>query len=88
MRSRLQPTEVGRLIFPGVLVRDMANEPPNREAIREAKNVCAGCGAELVEVGPSDGDRRGFAEFACSRETCGYKELRLYGANYYEYAED
>lgn len=65
----------------------MSNEPPNREAIRDAKNVCAGCGAELVEAGPAEGERRGFAEFECSRETCGYKELRLYGANYYEYAE-
>lgn len=66
----------------------MSNDVPNRDAIRDAKDVCAGCGAELVAVGPSEGDRRGFAEFECSREGCGYKEVRLYGENYYEYADE
>lgn len=66
----------------------MSNEAPDREAIREAKHVCAGCGAELVEVGPSEEEKPGYAEFECSRETCGYKELRLYGSNYYEYADE
>lgn len=85
---RLQPTEVGRLMSPGFPFRDMSNEAPDREAIRDAKNACAGCGAELVEVGPSEEGKPGYGEFECSRETCGYKELRLYGANYYEFADE
>lgn len=88
MPSRIQTTLAGRLIFTDVLFGYVSNEAPNREAIRDAKDVCAGCGAELVGVGPSEGDRRGFAEFECSRESCGYKEIRLYGANYYEYADE
>lgn len=56
---------------------------PDREAIAEAKNVCAGCGADLTKVGPIEGERRG-DEFECTREQCGYVEWRMYGDNYYE----
>lgn len=66
----------------------MTEGPPDREKIAEAKGVCAGCGSDLVEVGPTDGEKRGFAEFECSSERCGYREIRLFGANYYDYAED
>jgi hypothetical protein len=55
-----------------------------RETIRERKDVCGGCGAELRKVGEIQaGDRRG-DEYECSRETCGYVEWRMYGDTYYE----
>lgn len=59
---------------------------PDREAIRERKDVCGGCGAPLRKVGEID-DRRG-DEYECSRETCGYVEWRLYGDHYYASLEE
>lgn len=59
----------------------------DREAIRERKDICAGCGSPLREVGPLEGDRRGDA-FECTDERCGYREHRLYGDRYYEGVDD
>lgn len=70
-----------------VLRRDVTRESPDREKIEEAKNACAGCGAELVKVGPIEGEKRGEA-FECSRESCGYREHRLYGESYDKYAKN
>lgn len=54
----------------------------DREAIRERKAVCGGCGAPLRKVGEIQ-ERRG-DEYQCTREGCGYVEWRMYGDTYYE----
>lgn len=59
---------------------------PDREAIRERKDVCGGCGAPLRKVGEID-EKRG-DEYECSREPCGYIEWRMYGDTYYELLEE
>lgn len=58
---------------------------PDREAIRERKDVCGGCGAPLRKGGGID-EKRG-DEYECSRESCGYVEWRMYGDTYYERLE-
>lgn len=57
----------------------------DREAIRDRKGICGGCGAPLRATGDIEAaDHRGEA-FECTRDTCGYVEWRKYGDGYYEH---
>ena len=59
----------------------------DHDEIREQKGVCGGCGAPLEATGDIEADDRRGEAFECRRETCGYREWRMYGDGYYELGE-
>lgn len=63
-------------------------EDVDREAIRDQKNRCGGCGAPLSEAGEIQEEGRRGEAFECSRDACGYVEWRMYGDTYYELQEE